>query len=260
MSAKYIKTYTVSWGDLDVNYRLTNISAIKYFQETFALYCAANNVAAFDICSKNLVWVISDLRVNFFGAMPFWSENFSVEIWISEKSKMKTYCDFKIYFKNSIIAEGDSCWYLLDMQTRRPVKSDEILNCLKVFNEKIFEQREKQIFLSEKEKICEKKHEVTVHDLDFNYHVNNLAYIRMLEETIPSNFAKEYDLFSYNTRFVKESYLGDNLICEVFKKNNNTLSSRIYRKSDNADICYLTVCYRKKIKYGRNPREAGVLF
>lgn len=258
MSAKYTKTYTVSWGDLDVNYRLTNISAIKYFQETFALYCAANNVAAFDICSKNLVWVISDLRVNFFGAMPFWSENFSVEIWISDKSKIKTFCDFKIYFKDSVIAEGDSCWYLLDMQTRRPVKSEEILNCLEIFNKKIFEQREKQV--PEGENFSEKEHEVTFHDLDFNYHVNNLSYIRLLEETVPSSFVQEYDFFSYDVRFVKESYLGDNLICEVFKKNQNTLSSRICRKNDNADICYLTVCYREKIKYGRNPREAGVSF
>lgn len=257
---KYSKTYTVSWGEIDVNYRLTNLSAIKCFQETFALYCAANNVAAFDICSKNLVWVISDLRVNFFGEMPFWSENFSVEIWISEKSKMRTYCDFKIFFKNSVIAEGDSCWYLLDMQTRRPVKSDEILSNLKVFDEKIFVQREKQVFDSETEKISEKEHKVTVRDLDFNYHVNNLSYICMLEEAIPASFSQEYNLSSYNIRFLKESHLEDDLVCEVFKEDNKILSSKIYRKNDNADICYLTVNFKEKINYGRNPREAGVSF
>lgn len=257
---KCSKNYSVSWGDMDVNYRLTTISAIKYFQETFALYCAANNVAAFDICSKNIVWVISDLRIQFLGTMPFWSENFSVEIWISEKSKMRTYCDFKIYYKNSVIAEGDSCWYLLDMQTRRPVKSDKILNRLEVYDEKIFEQREKQIFNAEEEKFSEKEHEVTIRDLDFNYHVNNLSYIGMLEETIPSNFTQKYDVFSYKIRFVKESYLGDILACETFKNSDYTISSRIYRKSDKADICYLTANYQEKTEYGRNPREAGVSF
>lgn len=105
MNTKYTRVYTVGCGDMDVNYRLTKIAAAKFFQETFAMNCARHNLAAFDVCKQNLVWVISDLHIEFSSTMPYWSEEFSVEIWISEKTKMRTYCDFQIYYKNNVIAK-----------------------------------------------------------------------------------------------------------------------------------------------------------
>lgn len=259
MNTKYTRVYTVGCGDMDVNYRLTKIAAAKFFQETFAMNCARHNLAAFDVCKQNLVWVISDLHIEFSATMPYWSEEFSVEIWISEKTKMRTYCDFQIYYKNNVIAKGDSCWYLLDMDTRRPVKSDEVLCEFNADDEKVFGCHKKYIYKFEGTRISEKEHEVTVRDLDFNYHVNNLSYIGLTLETVPPVYLEKYCITSYNVKFVHEAYLSDILCCEIYEKDNEILS-RIYKKNDNTDVCLISSTYCNKTDFSRNPREAGVTF
>ncbi len=256
---KFRRKYTVGFDDMDVNYRFTKIAATKYFQETFAMYCAKNKVAAFDLCSQNIVWVISDLHIAFSDYMPYWSEEFEVEIWISEKSAMRTYADFRIYYKNKEIAKGDSCWYLLDMTTRRPVKSADILSIFGVCDEKVFDKHEKQIYKIEGEKVAEKEHQVTVRDLDFNHHVNNLSYIGLALETAPAELLQKYSVDLYNVKFVQEAYLDEVLVCEIFRLENN-ITAKISKKSDNSDVCFIKTSFSEKKEFGRNPREAGIVF
>lgn len=259
MTNKYKKIYNVQFSDMDINYRLTKIAAVKFFQETFARYCAKNNVAAFDVVKDNLVWVISDIHIEFMGILPYWSENFEVEIWISEKTTLRTYIDFKINYKNQTIAQGDCCFYLIDTQTRRPVKSIDVVKVFDVVNEKVFPEQNKIKYIFEGEKIAEKEHEVTVRDLDFNYHVNNLSYMGIALETVPAEMLKNYSVNSYCIKFVREAVLGDILVCELFQKD-NLIMSRIYNKKNNTDVCLIKARYGEKTEFGRNPREAEVLF
>ncbi|MBQ2644738.1 hypothetical protein IJG14_04095 [bacterium] len=259
MNLKFRKKFNVGSGDMDINYRLTKIAMAKFFQETFAMYCAKNNVAAFDLCKQNIVWVIADLHIEFSEYMPYWSEEFDVEIWISEKTVLRTYVDFKLYYKNNLIAKGDSCWYLLDMQSRRPIKSIDILKDFQICKEKVFPNFEKQLYRIEGEKIAEKEHIVTVRDLDFNYHVNNLSYLWLALETVPTEILKLYSADSYCVKFVKEAYLSDLLVCELYEKD-KSFTARIYNKKDMSDVCFVFSKYSDKKLFGRNPREAGVIF
>ena len=76
-------------------------------------------------------------------------------LFVSEKTISKTFADFRIFHRGKEIAKGDSCWYLLDMNTKRPVKTKEILKPFEVCDEKVFGEREKVIYKTEGEKIAE---------------------------------------------------------------------------------------------------------
>lgn len=255
----YSKKYSIMFGDMDINYKMTKIALAKYFQETFARYCSVNNLAAFDIIQNNLIWVISDLKIEVLGKMPFWSEEFEVKTWISEKTKLRTYVDFEILYKNEIIARGDSCWFILDNKTRRPVKSIDIIEPFELYEKKVFGEHIKEDYNNEGEKIAQKTHEVTVRDLDFNFHVNNLSYLGLALETIPSEYFKEYEIVSYSIKFLKEAHLSDKLNCELYKLENQ-ISARIYDKETSLDVCTIKSKYKKKMDFERNPRAAGVVF
>ena len=259
MSEKFKQKYKVSFSDMDINYRLTKIAAVKFFQETFALYCAKHGLAAFDVIKDNLVWVISDLKIEFTDTLPYWSESFEVEMWISEKTALRTYIDCRIYYKNKVIAQGDCCFYLIDLESRRPVKSADTLKAFETVDEKVFAGQDKVKYLFDGEKIAEKEHEVTVRDLDFNFHVNNLSYMGIALETAPADMLEQYAVEGYSIKFVREAVLGDILDCELFK-NNNLITARIYNKNNNADVCFIKANIGVKTDFGRNPREAGVVF
>lgn len=259
MATKYSKKYSLMFGDMDINYRMTKIALAKYFQETFARYCTTKNLAAFDIINENLIWVISDLKIEILGKMPFWSEDFEVELWVSEKTKLRTYVDFVILYKNEIIAKGDSCWFILNADTRRPIKTLELLNPFEVCNECVFKEHIKENYEQEGEKISEKIHTVTVRDLDFNFHVNNLSYLGFALETIPSEYFDKYDISSYSVKFLKEALMSDKLSCELFRKNNE-LKGRIYNAEDNSDVCVMKAELTDRVDFEKNPRSSGVVF
>ena len=52
----YEKEYTIRSVEMDSEYLLKKIDAVRFFQETYALYCKDNKLAAFDLVDKNIYW------------------------------------------------------------------------------------------------------------------------------------------------------------------------------------------------------------
>ena len=88
---KYCQKYIITNDCMDINYRLTPISAIMYFQDCFARYMTLNNLAAFDIVDDNLYWIVSEFNIEFCSELPFWSEEIEVSAWVSEITKLKIF-------------------------------------------------------------------------------------------------------------------------------------------------------------------------
>ena len=125
---KYVKTYNVILDDMNLlNYRLRPISAISYIQDAFARFTSTKKMAAYDMLPKNIYWVVTEFNIDFVDLLPFWSEEIKVEIWFSEVSKLKIYTDFRVYYNDKIFAQGNALWFLLDTNSKRPVKTDEII-------------------------------------------------------------------------------------------------------------------------------------
>lgn len=259
MTDKFVKKYSLMFGDMDINYHMTKIAAAKYFQETFARYCAKHNLAAFDVLKDGIIWVVSDLKVEILDRLPMWSEEFTVRVWISETTKMRTYIEFEIVCHEKICAKGESCFYMLDEKTRRPIKSIDLVKPFGLIDEKVFGEHIKQNYEILGEKFSEKIHEVTVRDLDFNYHVNNLSYIGIAFETAPADFLEKNEVTTYSIKFLQETHLGDKLGCELYRYGNKIIS-KIYNTEDDKDVCLAWAKYRERVDFCRNPREAGVNF
>lgn len=259
MGEKFFKKYSLMFGDMDVNYHMTKIAVAKYFQETFARFCAKHNLAAFDVLKDGIIWVVSDLHVEIRNKLPMWSEEFSVYVWVSEITQMRTYVDFQIKCHEKTVAVGESCFYLLNEKSRRPVKSSEIVSVFGCIDEKVFGEHSKKNYEIQGEKIAEKLYEITVQDLDFNFHVNNLSYIGISLKTVPADFLEKNEVNSYSVKFLQETHLGDKLGCELFR-DEEKVTCRIYDTKNNSDVCLAWAKYGLKTDFCRNPREADVIF
>lgn len=215
---KYSHKYDVILDNMDLNeYRLRPISAIMYLQDAFARFCATKKMAAYDLFPKNLYWIVSEFNVEFTDNLPFWSEEITTEIWISEITKLKTYTDFNLYYKDKIFAKGNACWFILDQQTKRPAKTDLILEHFNVCPEFVLGEHKKFTLLNTQEKVREIVHKNNLSDLDFNNHVNNKSYINIAEATSTNEFKKSHALKTLNIKFNRESFLDDILICSTYK-------------------------------------------
>lgn len=247
MTNKYTQVYNVRSLEMDSEYLLKKIEVSRYFQETFALYCKDKKLAAFDIVDKNLLWVISELHIEFTGEMPFWSEEVSVTVWISEITKLRIYADFELKYKGNVIAKGDSLWFILNSQTRRPVNPVDLLKPFEVCEELVFGEHSKFDLVEDGALLFEKNYTVNVFDLDFNHHMNNLKYVLIAVHTLPNEYLTSYSVKSYKIKFLKECFLDDEINCEFYENKNHSYFVQT-RKSDNVPVCKIETVIEKNNK------------
>ncbi len=95
-NGKYRHTYTSTASDITPLYRLTPNAMLMYFQDSFARLMTIHGVAAFDIVKQRRMWVITEVQMDVQPTVTYWSEDFTVEIWVSELTSLRIYCDFRI--------------------------------------------------------------------------------------------------------------------------------------------------------------------
>ena len=245
---KYSHCYNVILDNMDLNeYRLRPISAIMYLQDAFARLCATKKLAAYDLFPYNMYWIVGEFNVEFTSELPFWSEEIRTEIWISEMTKLKIFTDFNLYYKDKIFAKGNGCWFVLDQESRRPVKTDFLAEKFDICDELVLGEHKRFTLNETKEKISEIKHKNNLSDLDFNHHVNNKSYINIAEASTTNEFKKNHTLKNLNIRFNRESFLDDVLVCSTFSTEKaDTYVHKIMK--DNVSICDIQTTWTDKEK------------
>lgn len=243
---KYSHKYNVILDNMDLTeYRLRPISAIMYLQDAFARYTATKKMAAYDLFPKNLYWVVAGFNMEFLKDLPFWSEEITTEIWISEITKLKIYTDFKLYYNGEVFAQGDGVWFILDQKTKRPSTTEIISEHFDICDEFVLGEHKKFAITDVKEKVNEIVHKNNLSDIDFNSHVNNKSYINLAEATASDGFKKSHTLKTLNIKFNKESFLDDVLVCSTYKTESpDTYVHKITK--DNTSICEIQTSWAKK--------------
>lgn len=228
MNDKFSQKYVITNNCMGIDYSLRPISAIMYFEDCFARYLTNKNLAAFDVIDKNLFWVIAELNIEFDEEQPFWSEEIEVTTWVSEVSKLKIYVDFNIKHNDKIFAKGNSCWFLLNTDSRRPQSTSIVLENMSVHNELMLGEHKKFALPELKEKITEINHKANFSDIDFNNHVHNQSYINIAERTAPKDFINSKFPQKLSVRFNKEAFLNDELTCSAYRtETENTFVHKI---------------------------------
>lgn len=240
---KFSQSYFVTGRDMDLNYRMVPMSALAYYEDCFARYAASKFLAAFDIKDRGLYWIISEIDIRFDGNLPFWSEGFRVDLWISEKSKIKIYCDFTMSYGSRVFARGNCCWVVLDKNRRRPASTDlldgkmEVLEELAIGEHRKFEWQESENLLNSI------THKVDMGDIDFNRHMNNQTYLNLAVECHCATFGFDNVIRGIKVRFMQECFIGDELVCKEFGLGDNVCSYKL--EKGGSPVCQVILEWEK---------------
>ncbi len=241
---RYSQKYTTVQSEMDINYRLKTISAVMYSQDCFARYLTSKNLAAFDIKKQNLCWIISEFDIHFLDDLPFWSEQIEVTTWVSEISRLKIFVDFEIKYNNIPFAKGNTCWLMLNIETRRPAATDFLIDKIEICPEFAIGEHKKFKLENIKEKINEFSYKTNLSDIDFNEHVNNRSYINIAGASVTEEFKNTHIIKRLAAKFNKESFLNDILTCSAYKTDeDNTYIHKI--EKDGISVCDIITTWAK---------------
>ena len=216
----YQQNYSILASDMDITYHITPNAIMLYFQDCFARFLTSKRLAAFDIIKENLIWVISDLELNYVKERPLWSSEIKVKIRFSEISAVRIYVDYWICGANDEpFAQGTSVWAVISSVTKRPFAAKEMLEKGGITTEGKPMKSGIIPDTSNKKLQKEVEHLVNVTDLDFNGHVCNRSYLSISMATLPLEFIKAYSPKYIHIKFARESFLGETLTCKVSTDN-----------------------------------------
>lgn len=174
----------------------------------------------------NLVWVLSRLEIKVH-QMPSWGDEIVVKTAGRGIHKLFALREFEVCnSKGEVIAEANSAWLLLNIKNKRPQRPNQVLP------PELFEEVDDTSLLPEKlENQGNLEHPmmttVRASDLDMNNHVNNVSYIRWVED-----YAFENDLIfsEMSINYLAEATLGEEI--EIMSNSKEEKHFLIGRNSD----------------------------
>ena len=235
---KYRHTYTATASDITPLYMLTPNAMLMYFQDSFARLMTSHRLAAFDIVKQHRMWVITEVQIDVQPTVTYWSEDFTVELWVSELTSLRIYCDFRIVRKDNeqLMASGTSQWNILNLDTKRLEKTDFLADKLTVVPTTA--SHKKVRFPKPQSFDMLMEHRPTRLDLDFNFHVSNRSYVSLALLTMPDEVLSSQALASLTVHWLHETYLDDTLTCRMSRNDDgdylHTLSN-----SEGVVVCEL---------------------
>jgi len=233
---KFEQKFRVELSDITPSFGLKATSVLKYYQETFARYCAKYNVAGYDVYQMGLKWVLGQTIVEFADIIPIWNEEVTAKVYICNVKKLRMYLNFEILTDRGLVAKGQSVAYILDLQTSRPQPILDIINHFELDENQFDGEIIKMSFVDDGEIISNNEHSITFSDIDYNNHTNNISYVSFALEGLDTDYIQNNYPKILDIKYLQETFLNDNLKCTVQKKDNTFLHTIINAK-DNSTVC-----------------------
>lgn len=163
-----------------------------------------------------LCWKVKTLK------RPCWNTELTVKTWARKFDKVSSWRDFEVYDEDGkLIILATTEWVLIDAKTKKITKITESMYReygmlpKAVFSEEIT----KKVKSEEKgRKICE--YTTKVRDIDVNHHVNNVSYLEIAYDALPSNL--EVDFANLEIFYRKQIKLRRYCIFAIFSSKADT--------------------------------------
>ncbi|MCL2480606.1 MAG: thioesterase [Spirochaetaceae bacterium] len=195
---KYKETFIVNSFDVDMTKLATPTMICAIMQESASRQCIDIGISVADLAKYNQTWMLAKQYVKF-STYPAWRSSITVETWPRNKTGLRALRDFFLKDEKGMeVARSVTNWMLIDVNTRRLCKIDEVVKDLPIAEESVMPED----FKIKVEKFEGNKITATFKarpsDFDMNSHVTSLSYIKWILDTVPFEF--------HRTKYVSELY------------------------------------------------------
>ncbi len=155
--------------------------------------------------TQNVAWVLSRFSVQIYAIPPMYS-TITIRTWVRSINAVFTKRLFSISNeKDEIIAEADSLWSIINMQTRKVADLTAIPNIQNsIINKDISMSAVAKVPRENISNCKQYHHDIKFSDIDLNQHTNSMKYLQWCLDTLPVQFFKENNITRYDINFLKE--------------------------------------------------------
>ena len=206
------ETFPVRFGAIDKSDRLTLNAALQFFQEAAISHAENLGVGREEMAHSKQGWVLSRLTV-IADRRPKYQETITVRSWPRGGEKLFAMRNFDIRDKDDVpVVKAKSAWIIVDIEKRRPLRPQSIMDSLPQNEglESLPAEANAVISLPERDNlqiVATKKALYT--DIDYNGHVNNVSYIKWIEDTLDPQLPENADKMRMDINYLNEVLSGE---------------------------------------------------
>ena len=240
MPDKYFKkTYDIRAYECDYKGRVSPLSVFNFMQDMASLHADVLGFSVQTLMQQKMTWVLSRIHLKFTG-MICWGEKLLGRTWPSGTQGNYALRDFHLVnTRKQSIAVGTSSWMIIDLEKRKPLKFEKVLDMSRIVN---LERALLDDFLPLPpldSYDSEKKFHVRYTDLDVNRHVNHVAYIEWGLEAIPESVLLKAYPVEIEVGYRQEVYYNDLIFSrakQVVNADIPTFHHQIFSEKTGAEI------------------------
>lgn len=240
--------YILRYYEKDLNRYLKPVSMFNFMQDVASTAAESHDFGISYIFSHNLAWFVLKYKLVIYDNINDIEE---IEIKTESRGITKLFAvrDFYFYHNGEVFAKASSLWALVDFDTKKMVKPQEVLNGkIPVFEKRVDDLDYDKIPSVDEnsENIFKKDFRIRFDDIDVNRHVNNANYLAWALETIDYDFKCSHSAKIIDVYYKKDiAYDGKILSYATVNKDNLTSIHSIRNSNTNEELCSLKICWEK---------------
>lgn len=189
MAEKWILETTVAFGDVDRDNLLTLAGVFRLLQEAAIAHANEYDTGTDAMLSRGESWVLNRMAVEI-ARYPRYGEALRLETWSSGIRGFKGYRDFRVFDDaGRAVISGSSLWIYVSVRTKSIIRVPrDVAEKFPVGTDGVFCPELESLELSAPDAATAQACTVTLRysDIDANLHVNNTAYLDLLQSALAS--------------------------------------------------------------------------
>jgi len=244
--AGYVQRFSVRMYESDHMGRLRPVSLLNYFQDAASDHAEKLGAGVIELMRLNLTWVISRYHIRLY-RYPRWRESAELTTWPCLHRGLFALREFEARDeKGDIFAAATSSWMLIDLKTKRPVPPAERLGAY-LLNPKRAIRSDFEPLPAVDQADLERSFRVRMSDLDWNRHVNHVAYIAWALETAPPDFLERHRPAEIEVDFRGQAFYGETVLCRTQSLPSGGEPTNVYqiiKSEDRKELARLRVAWQ----------------
>ncbi len=235
MDNKYTEKIRIRQSECDYKQFLSFADIFARFQDVSIRHSELLHNDSSVLTPKNLFWVIAKSKIRIYDR-PLSGDTVEICTWPEKPQKIRGRRNYKMTKDGSLLIEGNNDWVILDRNTNGFFLIDDLYDPdFKFFPERIMSEEPHRF---SDDFSCEPFAEYTVRsiDIDFEGHMNNVAYVRALFGLFSREELDKMDPKEIEFHYKVSCYEGDRLLW--YKRVKDGWLELCAKKEDQTSIFY----------------------
>lgn len=244
--ASCVQRFCVRMSESDPMGRLRPVSLLNHFQDAASDHAEKLGAGVIELMRLSLTWVISRYHIRLY-RYPRWRESVELTTWPCLNQGLFALREFEVKDeKGEMLAAATSSWMLIDLKTKRPVAPADRLGSY-ILNPRRAIRSDFDPLPTVGQADLERSFRVGMSDLDWNKHVNHVAYIAWALETARPDLLEKHRPAEIEADFRGQAFYGETVLCRTQPLSGGGEPTNVYqiaKSEDRKELARLRVAWR----------------